>query len=137
MRLYYRLRRKGALVFRMEVVNRQRRIELNQIAAISANGEVTPHKRRPATEAELAQAATWWRDWCARRDEGGLAETERFMAELNAFTDWMAREAPDAEVAAMSDPLLMALLDLRQVVVRRLSEVESDRPRPAPASAAD
>ena len=128
MKLYYRLRRQGALVFRMEVANRQRRIELNQVAAISASGEVTPHRRRPASDAEMAEAAAWWRDWCARRDAGRLTETERFMAELNGFTDWMAREAPDDEVAGLSDPLLLALLDLRQVVVRRLSEVEADRP---------
>ena len=128
MKLYYRLRRQGALVFRMEVANRQRRIELNQIASITGAGEVVPHKRRPASEAELAEAAAWWRDWCARRDADRLPETERFVAELNRFTDWMAREAPDGEVAEMSDPLLMALLDLRQVVVRRLSEVEAERP---------
>ena len=128
MKLYYRLREKGALVFRMEVANRQRRIELNRIATISADGEVTPHRQRPASDQEMAQAAAWWRDWCARRDEGRLAETERFMAQLNGFTDWMAREAADGEVAELSDPLLMALLDLRQVVVRRLSDVEADRP---------
>lgn len=134
MKLYYRLRKKGALVFRMEIANRQRRIELNQIATISADGEVVPHRRRPATDAEIAEAASWWQDWCARRKAGRLAETERVMAELNAFTDWMAREAPDGEVATLSDPLLMALLDLRQVVVRRLSEVEADRPLPRTGS---
>lgn len=128
MKLYYRLRRQGALVFRMEVANRQRRIELNRIATITGAGEVLPHKRRPASEAEQAEAAAWWRDWCARRDGDRLAGTERFMAELNRFTDWMAREAPDGEVAELSDPLLMALLDLRQTVVRRLSEVEAERP---------
>lgn len=126
MNLYFRHRKQGAQVFRMEVANRQRRIELNQIASITQQGEIVPHKRRPATEGELGKIAEWWEDWKQRRDAGDLSRTETFLADLNQFTNWIAKEASDAEVDGMSDDLLMALLDLRQTVVRRLSNIETD-----------
>ena len=122
MQLYFRHRENGIVVFRMEVANRQRRIELNQIATISRDGDITPHKRRAPTEAEMAEIAKWLSDWQARADAEQLNETEKFLVELNRFTDWVQRRAEHAEIDAHSDPLLMAILDLRQVVVRRLSE---------------
>ncbi|MEM6662651.1 MAG: hypothetical protein AAF666_10800 [Pseudomonadota bacterium] len=126
MQLYYRHREKGVTVFRMEVANRQRRIELNQIASILADGEVIPHKRRAPTEAELAEISTWWTNWQTRAADGALTQTETFIAELNQFTDWVARRADAGEIDVQSDNLLTALLDLRQVVVRKLSQIEDD-----------
>ena len=121
MKLYYRHRENGVTVFRMEVANRQRRIELNQIASIIGKGEIVPHKRREPTEAELAEIKTWWDTW-RERPEDSLDETEQFIRQLNLYTDWVARRAPAEQVDRQSDELLTALLDLRQVVVRRLSE---------------
>jgi hypothetical protein len=138
MKLYYRVRKQGALVFRMEVSNRQRRIELNQIAAITGKDEIRPHKRRPPTAEEEAEIRAWWADHKTRREAGELDEIETFMEELNKFTNWIEKEAPNAAVGAQSDPLLMALLDLRQVIVRRLSEdlPEAEAaPRPGAARA--
>ena len=126
MQLYFRHRENGIVVFRMEVANRQRRIELNQIASINRQGEITPHKRRTPTEAEMAEIEKWQSDWQARADADNLNTTEKFLVELNQFTDWVQRRADHAEVDAHSDPLLMAILDLRQVVVRRLSEDPPD-----------
>ena len=126
MKLYYRHRKQGAQVFRMEVANRQRRIELNQIASITNQGDIVPHKRRPASDAELAEIAEWWDGWQKRRDAGALNQTEAFMADLNQFTNWIAKGASDTEIDTLSDDLLMALLDLRQTIVRRLSNIETD-----------
>ena len=126
MKLYYRHRKNGAVVFRLEVSNRQRRIELNQISSIAKNGEIVPHKRRPPTDAEIEEMTVWWAQWNAKRDTDQLTETEAFLQELNVFTDWVQRRAPDEVVDAGSDPLLMAILDLRQVIVRRLSNIPDD-----------
>ncbi len=138
MKLYYRVRKQGALVFRMEVSNRRRRIELNQIAAITGKDEIRPHKRRPPTEAEEAEIHAWWEAHKVRRDAGELNEVEVFMEELNKFTTWIDKEAPAAAVSEQSDPLLLALLDLRQVIVRRMSETEPEAEpdaEPAPGAA--
>ena len=70
-------------------------------------------------EPEIEQ---WLADWQARSDADDLNQTEKFLVELNQFTDWVQRRAEHAEIDAHSDPLLMAILGGRQVVVRRLSE---------------
>ncbi|MEM7060067.1 MAG: hypothetical protein AAF557_20995 [Pseudomonadota bacterium] len=126
MKLYYRHRENGVTVFRMEVANRQRRIELNQIATIMEDGEVVPHKRRAPSEAELAEIGTWRQNWTEKQEADAFDETEKFIEQLNLFTDWAARKAPAKQIDVQSDALLTALLDLRQVVVRRLSEGPSD-----------
>lgn len=125
MKLHYRHRDNGVTVFRMEVANRNRRIELNQIASILKDGTVKPHKRHVPTDAELAEIATWWADWQARSAAGDLGETEEFAETLGRFTDWIARKAPGQQVDDKSDMLLTALLDLRQTVVRRLSNLDT------------
>lgn len=126
MKLYYRLRKQGAQVFRMEVANKQRRIELNQIASITQQGEIVPHKRRPASDDELTEIAAWWADWKQRDGDGTLTKTETVMSELNHFTNWIAKDAPAEEVDRLSDDLLTTLLDLRQTIVRRLSNIPTD-----------
>ena len=126
MKLYFRHHDQGAQVFRMEVANRQRRIQLNRIATVTAHGDVVPQGDCSASEPELARIRSDWAAWRQRRDDGNLSPTETFMAELNRFTDWVASDAPNSEVDTLSDDLLLALLDLRQTVVRRLSEIESE-----------
>lgn len=126
MQLYYRHGEKHVVVFRMEVANRQRRIELNRIASIAPDGTISPHPRRLPTAAELEEIAAWWAGWRQRVANGNLDRTEEFIADLNRFTDWMARRADAAEIDARSDALLTALLDLRQTVVRRLSQMGPD-----------
>lgn len=125
MKLYYRHRENGVTVFRMEVANRQRRIELNQIATIRG-GEIIPHKRRQPTDTELSEIKAWDEASSAKRDADDFVETEKFIEQLNLFTDWAARKAPADQIDQHSDALLTALLDLRQVVVRRLSEGVED-----------
>ena len=44
---YFRVRENGAAVFRVDTENRQRRIEMDQIAIINMrNGEIKPHGER-------------------------------------------------------------------------------------------
>jgi len=136
MKLYYRHRDNGVTVFRMEVANRQRRIELNQIATILKDGTIAPHKRRPPSDAEREEIAAWWADWQTRSATGDVCETEKFIAALGQFTDWLARRAPGEEVDQQSDALLTALLDLRQTVVRRLSNLDDPAEEDAAADIA-
>lgn len=126
MQLYFRHGEKNVVVFRMEVANRQRRIELNRIARIAPDGTITQQTNRAPSADELVRIQSWWADWKRRSAVDDFDRTERFIAELNHFTDWMARRADASEVDARSDDLLTALLDLRQTVVRRLSQIEPD-----------
>lgn len=117
MTLYFRARKQGAQVFRMDVENRQRRLDLVPIAVVTNKGEIRPQKRTPPSEDELAQIALW----VASRTETpptGIAATIR---ELNLLAGWLQKDASEDEVRASSDALLMAMHDLRGVIVRRLS----------------
>lgn len=122
MRLYYRVRKEGAMVFRLEVENRQRRLELLHIATINARGEILPHKRRQPTDDEMTEIATWWDDYSTRRTAGELSDAETAIAGMQHLANWLSKDAKPEEVEAISDFLLMAVHDLRQVVVRRLSQ---------------
>jgi hypothetical protein len=51
---YFRVRENGALVFRVDTENRQRRIEMDQIAVVNIrNGEIKPQGDRVLNERDL------------------------------------------------------------------------------------
>ena len=52
---YFRIRDNGATVFRVDTENRQRRIEMDQIATVNVrNGEIKAHGDRTLSGADLA-----------------------------------------------------------------------------------
>jgi hypothetical protein len=124
MNLYFRIRENGATVFRLDVENRNRRLELNPVATVNVkSGEVRPHGRETVSEAEQAEIAAWVE---ARRARLALREEEealRLIESLNAVAQWIQQRASDAQVEALSDPILMAMHDLRAAIVRRKSDM--------------
>ena len=57
---YFRVRDNGAFVFRVDTENRQRRIEMDQIAVVNIrNGEIKPHGGRELTPEDLAAIKQW------------------------------------------------------------------------------
>jgi hypothetical protein len=121
--IYFRIRENGAAVFRVDTENRQRRIEMDQIAVVNIrNGEIKPQGGRALTEAELAAI----RDWMASR-QAVLAAREiddihRAVDHLNLTTQWAQSKASDAQLEALTDVLLLAMHDLRGVLVRKKAE---------------
>ncbi len=120
---YFRVRDNGALVFRVEKEDRQRRTEFEQIATINLrSGEAKPHGDRVLTAADRAGIAAW----IARRTQV-LAEREiddirRTVDRLNLAAQWVQTRATPAQVASVSDDLLLAMHDLRAVLVRKLAD---------------
>ena len=56
---YFQVPENGALVFRVDTENRQRRIEMDQIAAVNIrNGEIRPQGDRELSEHELESFKT-------------------------------------------------------------------------------
>lgn len=120
MELYFRKRKQGAFAFRLDVENRQRRLELIHIATINGKGEVRPHKRFPPTQEELDEIDRWM---AREAEEREISMAEKSIRDINLLTQWIAKEAGDEDVLAWSDPTLMAIHDLRHEIVRRLSKV--------------
>jgi hypothetical protein len=117
------VRENGAAVFRVGADARTRRIEMDEIAAVNVkNGTVRPHGDRRLTDADHAAIA----DWLARR-QAQLAAREgddlrRLVDQLNLTAGWASGRATDAQLDAVTDALLMAMHDLRTVLVRRKAD---------------
>jgi len=121
-RLYFRLRDPGALVFRVDDANPQGRLELEPIAVVNLrNGEVKPQGGQVLTIGDEDAIAAWV---LARRED--LSEREkddirRTVEALNHAAHWAQTRASEAEIDAVSQDLLLAMHDLRGVLVRRRS----------------
>jgi predicted NAD/FAD-dependent oxidoreductase len=129
---YFRIRENGAAVFRVDTENRQRRIELEQIATVNVrNGDVRPHGDHELGEGDLAAIADWLADridLLARRDVDDILRT---VDHLNLTTQWAQSKATEDQLEMVTDRLLLAMHDLRTMLVRRKAERLS-RAAPAP-----
>ena len=120
---YFRIRDNGAAVFRVDTENRQRRIDMNEIALVNVkNGNIKPHGDRKLTPAEQ----TVIRDWLAERQrvlaDRDVDDILRAVDHLNLTAQWAQSRATDDQLQAVTDMLLLAMHDLRTTLVRRKAE---------------
>lgn len=120
---YFRVRENGAAVFRVDTENRQRRLELDQIAIVNIrNGEIRAHGDHALTDAETAAISNWMaarKEVLAARD---IDDIHRAVDYLNLTTQWAQSKATDAQLEEVTDALLLAMHDLRTVLVRKKSD---------------
>ena len=120
---YFRVRENGAAVFRVDTENRQRRIEMEQIAVINIrNGEIRPQGDRNLSDADRAEIDRWMSErqaLLARRD---IDDIHRTVDHLNLTTQWAQSKASDEALEEITDSLLMAMHDLRSVLVRKKAD---------------
>jgi len=120
---YFRIRENGATVFRVDTENRQRRIEMEEIAVINVrNGNVKPHGDRPLTEAEAAVIADWMTQRLGLLAARDLDDIHRAVDQMNLTTQWAQSKATDDQLDAVTDTLLLAMHDLRSVLVRKKAD---------------
>ena len=121
--LYFRIRENGATVFRVDTENRQRRIEIDQIAVANLkNGEVKPQCDEPPTPEETKAILAWIderRKVLAVRDVDDILRAVDY---LNLTTHWAQTKATDQQLEVFTDRLLMAMHDLRSVLVRKKAD---------------
>jgi len=120
---YFRVRENGAHVFRIDTENRQQRIEMDPIAVVNIrNGEVKPQGERSLSEADMVAI----NDWVARRTELLAArevdDIRRTIDHLNLMTHWANSKASPEQLAAVTDDILLAMHDLRSVLVRKTAD---------------
>jgi len=120
---YFRVRDNGAFVFRVDTENRDRRVEMDQIAAINIrNGEIKPHGDRTLSEEDLEHIKGWMAERSevlARRDIDDILRT---VDHLNLTAHWAQTRASAAQLEAVTDALLLAMHDLRTVLVRKKAD---------------
>ena len=123
--LYFRVRENGAVVFRVDTENRQRRIDMEQIAIANVrNGDIKPHGDRSLSDAEKFAIQEWIVQRQALLAERDVDDIHRAVDHLNLTTQWAQSKATDDQLESVTDALLLAMHDLRNVLVRK----KADRP---------
>ncbi|MEL6571590.1 MAG: hypothetical protein AAFQ64_08025 [Pseudomonadota bacterium] len=120
---YFRIRENGAVVFRVDTENRQRRIEMDQIAVVNVrNGEVKPHGDRTLSEPDIAAIQSWLNERVALLAEREVDDIMRTMDHLNLTTQWVQSKATEEQLEQITDTLLLTMHDLRSVLVRKKAD---------------
>ena len=120
---YFRIRDNGATVFRVDTENRQRRIDMEQIATINIrNGDVKPQGDRALTPEDLAEIQAWIQARVALLAERDIDDILRAVDYMNLTTHWVQTKAGDDQLEQVTDSLLLAMHDLRTVLVRKKAE---------------
>ena len=120
---YFRVRENGATVFRVDTENRQRRIEMSEVAVINIkNGQVRPHGDHQLTEEELAVINDWTTERLSVLATRDMDDIYRAVDYLNLTTHWAQTRAQDDQLEDVTDALLLAMHDLRSVLVRKKAD---------------
>ena len=118
--LHFRTRDNGAAVFRVETENRQRRLDLRQLAVINIrSGEIKPHGQQVLTEAETAQIQAWIEARRATVLARERDDVERLIDQINFAAQWAQSRAEPADIDAVANRLLLAMHDLRSTLVKK------------------
>ena len=120
---YFRIRENGAAVFLVDTENRQRRIDMEEIAIVNVrNGNIKPHGERALTPADLAAIKQWAAERQALLAVRDVDDILRAVDHMNLTTQWVQSRADDAQLEEVTDQLLLAMHDLRSVLVRKKAE---------------
>jgi hypothetical protein len=120
---YFRIRENGATVFRVDTENRQSRIEMTEIATVNVrNGTIKPHGEVVLTSPEVTAITDWIVTRMAMLASRDIDDIHRAVDHMNLTTQWAQSRATDVQLEAVTDPLLLAMHDLRIVLVRKKSE---------------
>ncbi|MDE1130068.1 MAG: hypothetical protein OSA49_00760 [Ascidiaceihabitans sp.] len=120
---YFRVRENGAAVFRVDTENRQRRIEMDQIAIINMrNGEIKPHGERRLSEDDLERIHEWMEERAAILANRDMDDIHRAVDYLNLTTQWVQSKASADQLDSVTDALLLAMHDLRSTLVRKKAD---------------
>ncbi|MBY6055581.1 hypothetical protein KUV26_05065 [Leisingera daeponensis] len=120
---YFRVRENGAFVFRVDTENRNRRIEMDQIAVVNIrNGEIKPHGQRQLTDQDITEIKSWMEARAATLASRDLDDIRRAIDHLNLTAHWANSRATDEQLEDITDELLLAMHDLRSVLVRKKAD---------------
>ena len=120
---YFRVRENGAAVFRISTENRQRRIEMDEIAVVNVrNGNIKPHGDLTLSKEDMRAIQSWLADRQAQLAARELDDILRAIDHLNLTTQWAQSRAADDDLEQVTDRLLLAMHDLRSVLVRKKAD---------------
>ena len=125
--LYFRVKENGAAVFRVDIENQHGRLDVSQIAVLHiSKGEFRGQGDTPPTPEEEAQIEEWILERQSVLKTRQTDDIHRAIDHLNLTTQWVQSKATDEEIDTFSEKLLMAMHDLRTVLVRKMAERAKD-----------
>ena len=120
---YFRVRDNGAFVYRVDTENRQRRIEMDQIAVVNIrNNQIKRHGERALSKDDITAIQDWMDARIALLAQRDIDDIHRAVDYLNTTTHWAQSKAEDDQLEQVTDALLLAMHDLRSVLVRKKAE---------------
>lgn len=120
---YFRVRENGAVVFRVDTQNRQRRIDMIEIAVINIrNGQIKQHGEREISAQEMEVIEDWMEERRLVLETRDIDDIYRALDHLNLTTTWAQTRASDESLDEVTDALLLAMHDLRTVLVRKKAD---------------
>ena len=120
---YFRVRDNGAAVFKVDTENRQRRIEMDQIAVANIrNGEIKAQGARELSPEDVTVIKDWMDARIALLAARDIDDIHRAVDYMNLTTHWAQTKATDDQLEDVTDALLMAMHDLRTVLIRKKAD---------------
>lgn len=120
---YFRVRDNGAAVFKVDTENRQRRIEMDQIAVANIrNGEIKAQGARELSPEDVKVIKDWMEARIAILAARDIDDIHRAVDYMNLTTHWAQTKATDDQLEDVTDALLMAMHDLRTVLIRKKAD---------------
>ncbi|ASM71597.1 hypothetical protein SULPSESMR1_00766 [Pseudosulfitobacter pseudonitzschiae] len=96
---------------------------MDQIAVINIrNGEVKPHDDRTLSPEDMAEIQSWMASRQALLAARDIDDIHRAVDYLNLTTHWAQSRATDDQLEDVTDALLLAMHDLRSVLVRKKAD---------------
>ncbi len=121
--LYFRIRENGAVVFRVDTENRMKRIEMVELATVNIrNGNIKPHGEAALTPDDMAAIQAWMTDRVALQATRDVDDLLRTVDHLNLTAQWVQSKATDDQLDRVTGDLLLAMHDLRLVLVRKKAD---------------
>ena len=122
-KLYFRVRDNGAAVYHVATENRERHLDLNQIAVVNLKkAEIKAHGDHLLTGEETKAIESWITERAAQLARRTIDDIHRTVDHLNLTAQWAQAQASADELEDVTDPLLLAMHDLRSVLVRKASD---------------
>lgn len=121
-KLFYRVSKSGADVYRIDLQNRLRRLDLEKIAEIDvANNCIIPIDTIGLSDEETQDMENWQAKRQVQLELRSQNDINRLVESMNHAANWIENSASDEQVSDTSDAILMAMHDLRATIVRKMT----------------
>ena len=96
---------------------------MDKIALVNVNkGEVKPHGDTALTDTDIAAIQEWLDKRVRLLAQRDIDDIHRAVDYMNITTQWVQSKASEAQLEDVTDALLLAMHDLRSVLVRKKAD---------------